>query len=56
MNTESRHNVLLVEEDRDICETIQTVLKGRGFSVTIFSDSDEAIAFSGKTLRQDFSR
>jgi DNA-binding response OmpR family regulator len=44
MNTESRHNALLVDSDRDVREPIQSGLERRGFSVTVFSDPDEAIS------------
>lgn len=44
MSAENRTSVLLVDDDADICETIQSGLERHGFRVTTFNDPTEALS------------
>ena len=39
-----KQNILIVDDDKDICLTLSKILNSKGFQVTIANNSDEAIS------------
>ncbi|HEX9400922.1 MAG TPA: response regulator [Anaeromyxobacter sp.] len=44
MGDTGSHSVLVVDDDRDICEAVQTVLELEGYAVVMAGDGAEALA------------